>query len=421
MTGHPDIGEAIADLGQIARLALHAQAALLGHRCSALHISTDLAAAQASGANPYGSTDPEHAAFWDAAKHGEFSAASPAEVADTPEEDADAQCGASGEPVRVLTDVEAGLITAGQKALSSDQGLAEAEASPANPYGSSAELEVNERGWPTGNYVSPYTAASAAGVAQCGVTVDAIGRSFRCERPVGHSGPHAADQGPGVPPVEWVKIADDPASAAALVEGVEGCKRPGCYYLPMAVTAEGREAELAHHLRKHHAAEVAEGVDVPVYEWNGDLQCETRNPRGFICTRTKGHGFNHAALFTSGDLIHSWPQEPGPCPAQWGEPPETMLCSLPSGHDGNHATAERIEWGGRWETAEPGVQLPGKGSMDSLCPATIPSRHGEYICTLDAGHAGQHEAHGASPLPVWHDGDADYSVEVEALVRGEEQ
>jgi hypothetical protein len=41
------------------------------------------------------------------------------------------------------------------------------------------------------------------------------------------------------------------------------------------------------------------------------------------------------------------------CPAQWGVAPETMLCSLASGHHGNHATAEGIEWAGQWETAEP--------------------------------------------------------------------
>jgi hypothetical protein len=45
---------------------------------------------------------------------------------------------------------------------------------------------------------------------------------------------------------------------------------------------------------------------------------------------------------------------PDLCPARWGEPPETMLCSLASGHDGNHATAEGIEWAGAWRTAEPG-------------------------------------------------------------------
>lgn len=49
------------------------------------------------------------------------------------------------------------------------------------------------------------------------------------------------------------------------------------------------------------------------------------------------------------------PPEAGLCPAQWGEPPEVGLCSLASGHEGCHATAEGIEWGGDWKTAEPGV------------------------------------------------------------------
>jgi len=56
VTGQRDIDEALADLGQAARLVLHAQAALLGHQCSALHISTALTAAEASPGNPSGST-----------------------------------------------------------------------------------------------------------------------------------------------------------------------------------------------------------------------------------------------------------------------------------------------------------------------------------------------------------------------------
>jgi hypothetical protein len=67
------------------------------------------------------------------------------------------------------------------------------------------------------------------------------------------------------------------------------------------------------------------------------------------------------------------------------------------------------------EGAEPGVQLPGERSTGSLCPATVQSRHGQYICTLDAGHTGQHEAHGASPLPVWHDGDTEFAVAASRL------
>ena len=40
------------------------------------------------------------------------------------------------------------------------------------------------------------------------------------------------------------------------------------------------------------------------------------------------------------------------CPAKWGDPGDPMRCSLTSGHAGNHATTERIEWGGAWQTAE---------------------------------------------------------------------
>lgn len=53
--------------------------------------------------------------------------------------------------------------------------------------------------------------------------------------------------------------------------------------------------------------------------------------------------------------------------------------------------------------AEP-YQLPQQGSDDEMCPATI----GNLICTLDRGHTGRHEAHGASPLPVWDDGDTEF-------------
>lgn len=34
------------------------------------------------------------------------------------------------------------------------------------------------------------------------------------------------------------------------------------------------------------------------------------------------------------------------CPASWGDPSDPMRCSLPSGHEGNHATVEGIEWAG---------------------------------------------------------------------------
>jgi hypothetical protein len=98
------------------------------------------------------------------------------------------------------------------------------------------------------------------------------------------------------------------------------------------------------------AAEVAEGVpgwDDPLPgEAAEGVECGEPSANGRFCAEPDGHTGLHR------DVIY-WPQEPVLCPAQWGEPPETMLCSLSSGHDGNHATAEGIEWGGRWETAEP--------------------------------------------------------------------
>jgi hypothetical protein len=51
-----------------------------------------------------------------------------------------------------------------------------------------------------------------------------------------------------------------------------------------------------------------------------------------------------------------WHDEPGLCPARWGKPPEEGLCSRPSGHPGIHWTAEGIDWGGDWRTAEPGTK-----------------------------------------------------------------
>jgi len=48
--------------------------------------------------------------------------------------------------------------------------------------------------------------------------------------------------------------------------------------------------------------------------------------------------------------------EADPCPATWGVPPELGLCSRRSGHPGIHWTAEGIEWGGDWKTAEPSTK-----------------------------------------------------------------
>src|SRR6266568_8429220 len=84
------------------------------------------------------------------------------------------------------------------------------------------------------------------------------------------------------------------------------------------------------------------------------------------CTITRPDNGIYRCILLAGHVVlheditgHRWPTAAASplvlpvCPAQWGEPPETMLCSLLSGHDGNHATAERIEWAGAWQTAEP--------------------------------------------------------------------
>lgn len=57
--------------------------------------------------------------------------------------------------------------------------------------------------------------------------------------------------------------------------------------------------------REHYEGE-PDGIDVPVFEPDDDQQCGAKHGRGFICTRTTGHRFNHAAIFSSGDLVHTW-------------------------------------------------------------------------------------------------------------------
>lgn len=53
------------------------------------------------------------------------------------------------------------------------------------------------------------------------------------------------------------------------------------------------------------------------------------------------------------------------------------------------------------------AELTGETPAVSMCAARVPGgEHGGFFtCTLGAGHGGRHEAHGASPLPVWGDGD----------------
>jgi hypothetical protein len=84
MTGHPDIGAAVAALDQAMKALVMAKSALLGQGGAGLLISTDLAAAEASPGNPYGSVitqadlDRERESF----DRGRYDAASPAEVAE---------------------------------------------------------------------------------------------------------------------------------------------------------------------------------------------------------------------------------------------------------------------------------------------------------------------------------------------------
>lgn len=198
--------------------------------------------------------------------------------------------------------------------VSSGPDLAAAQASPGNPYGSSVPLaslrdrEHYDAGGVEPAPLRPFTSRPP------GPMCAAVRHSedpWMCTLDAGHDGDHEAQTGGD--PVQW------PQDAGS-------------------------------------AAEVAEGVDVPTFEPVAEWQCDVKHHRGFICTRRADHKGDHAAIYSSGDLLYSWPQEatsPDFCPARWGEPPETMLCSLASGHDGNHATAEGIEWGGRWETAEP--------------------------------------------------------------------
>jgi hypothetical protein len=125
---------------------------------------------------------------------------------------------------------------------------------------------------------------------------------------------------------------------------------------PHPVTLSWREKDTHGRYDAGSAAEVAEGADPTDIEL-----CGARERAGWMCVRADGHEGPHEADGpTMANPLITWedprPLSPPLCPARWGEPPETMLCSLASGHDGCHATAEGIEWGGRWETAEPATQ-----------------------------------------------------------------
>jgi hypothetical protein len=109
---------------------------------------------------------------------------------------------------------------------------------------------------------------------------------------------------------------------------------------PHPVTLSWREKDTHGRYDAGSAAEVAEGVDAEREQAELDDLESTLGP--------EIHGTYVVELGS--------PLAAGLCPARWGEPPETMLCSLASGHDGNHATAEGIEWAGKWETAEPGAK-----------------------------------------------------------------
>jgi hypothetical protein len=41
-----------------------------------------------------------------------------------------------------------------------------------------------------------------------------------------------------------------------------------------------------------------------------------------------------------------------------------------------------------------------------ICQAEASDGDSHWVCTLDDGHTGSHEAHGASPLPIWGDDDS---------------
>jgi hypothetical protein len=267
-----------------------------------------------------------------------------------------------------------------------EQNLDAAQASPANPYGSyvspftaASAAEAGRcsahdpDGWgyrcslPAGHTLThsaedgegnvlaswPQDAASPAEVAVCPATTPRIWGTtlFRCDRDAGHTGPHSQDQGPDVSPVTWTEIGDA-ASPAEVAQGVTACSAPG-------LTPGVRCSREPGHDGFHNPGGTTwsrEASDTVADEIHGTYVVDLGSPPASAAGVAEG--VEPVPLLTpdeAAEILRTTPLRArgGLCPAQWGVPPETMLCSLPSGHDGNHATAEGVEWGGHWQTAEP--------------------------------------------------------------------
>jgi hypothetical protein len=90
------------------------------------------------------------------------------------------------------------------------------------------------------------------------------------------------------------------------------------------------------------------------------------------------------AAVTAKDLLASRTPDPDPeppsggCPATWGDPADPMRCAKPSGHEGNHTTAEGIEWAG-------------KDPLTALVHLAE-GKHGEFSATSAAAVIPPHQA-----------------------------